>query len=215
MFGSHVEDALNNHDLREMAKKRLPKWMFEFVDRGTEDEVALRNNRAAFEKIKLKTQVLVDVSKRDQSVEIFGKTHKMPMGIAPTGPAGMLYYKGELELARAAKAAGMSFEETVGAIQMLSNAGIQADMAGLLAGTGILILIRHGASLGGIGVLAIYLQKTRGWRAGTVQMGADVLILLGGLVVLSPLQLLLSVLGAVAVNLVIGVNHRTDRYFGV
>jgi hypothetical protein len=46
-------------------------------------------------------------------------------------------------------------------------------------------------------------------------MGADVLILLGGLVVLSPLQLLLSVLGAVAVNLVIGVNHRTDRYFGV
>jgi len=90
-----------------------------------------------------------------------------------------------------------------------------AVMAGLLAGTGILILIRHGASLGGIGVLAIYLQKTRGWRAGTVQMGADVLILLGGLVVLSPLQLLLSVLGAVAVNLVIGVNHRTDRYFGV
>lgn len=90
-----------------------------------------------------------------------------------------------------------------------------AVMGGLLAGTGILILIRHGASLGGIGVLAIYLQKTRGWRAGAIQMGADVVILLGGLLVLPPLQLLLSVLGAVALNLVIAVNHRTDRYFGV
>lgn len=114
MANNNPNEALNIHDLREMAKKRLPKWMFEFVDRGTEDEVALRNNRAAFEKIKLKTQVLVDVSKRDQSVEIFGKTHKMPMGIAPTGPAGMLYYKGELELARAAKAAGIPFTLATG-----------------------------------------------------------------------------------------------------
>ncbi len=114
MSNNNANEALNIHDLREMAKKRLPKWMFEFVDRGTEDEVALRNNRAAFEKIKLKTQVLVDVSKRDQSVEIFGKTHKMPMGIAPTGPAGMLYYKGELELARAAKAAGIPFTLATG-----------------------------------------------------------------------------------------------------
>lgn len=90
-----------------------------------------------------------------------------------------------------------------------------AVMGGLLAGTGILILIRHGASLGGIGVLAIYLQKTRGWRAGAIQMGVDVLILALGLAVLPPLQLLLSVLGAVALNFVIAVNHRTDRYFGV
>lgn len=90
-----------------------------------------------------------------------------------------------------------------------------AVMGGLLAGTGILILIRHGASLGGVGVLAIYLQKTRGWRAGAIQMGADGVVLLGGLLVLPPWQLLLSVLGAVALNVVIAVNHRTDRYFGV
>ena len=63
---SNANEALNNHDMREMAKKRLPSWLFEFVDRGTEDEVALRNNRAAFERIKLKTQVLVNVSKRSQ-----------------------------------------------------------------------------------------------------------------------------------------------------
>ncbi|HYH41036.1 MAG TPA: alpha-hydroxy acid oxidase [Burkholderiales bacterium] len=109
-----VKEALNVFDLREMAKDRLPKWLFEYVDRGTEDEVALRNNRAAFERIKLKTQVLVDVSKRNQETTLFGKPHKMPMGISPTGPAGMLYYKGEIELARAAKAAGIPFTLATG-----------------------------------------------------------------------------------------------------
>ena len=54
--------AYNIADLREMARRRLPKGIFEFVDRGAEDEVSLRNNRAAFERIKLKPRVLVDVS---------------------------------------------------------------------------------------------------------------------------------------------------------
>jgi hypothetical protein len=76
--------------------------------------VALRNNRAAFERIKLKTQVLIDVSKRNQEITLFGKQHGMPLGIAPTGPAGMLYYKGELELARAAKAANIPFTLATG-----------------------------------------------------------------------------------------------------
>lgn len=89
-----------------------------------------------------------------------------------------------------------------------------AVIAGLLAGIGILILIRHGASLGGLGVMALYLQKTRGWRAGTVQMIADVLILGLALLVLAPDKVLLSVLSAVALNFVIAVNHRPDRYFG-
>ncbi len=114
MFSGNVNEALNNHDMRHMARKRLPKWLFEFVDRGTEDEVALRNNRAAFERIKLKTQVLIDVSKRNQEITLFGKKHGMPLGIAPTGPAGMLWYKGELELARAAKAANIPFTLATG-----------------------------------------------------------------------------------------------------
>lgn len=114
MSNRKVQEALNNFDLRQMAKQRLPKWMFEFVDRGTEDEVALRNNRAAFERIKLKTQVLVDVSQRKLDVELFGKKHNLPIGIAPTGPAGMLWYKGEIELARAAKAAGIPFTLATG-----------------------------------------------------------------------------------------------------
>ena len=89
-----------------------------------------------------------------------------------------------------------------------------AVMGGLLAGIGILILMRHGASLGGSGVLAIYLQKTRGWRAGSVQMSLDVIILSLGLLVVSPGQVGLSILSAAALNLVIGINHRPDRYFG-
>ena len=89
-----------------------------------------------------------------------------------------------------------------------------AVMGGLLAGIGILILMRHGASLGGSGVLAIYLQKTRGWRAGSVQMSLDVIILSLGLLVVSPGQVGLSILSAAALNLVIGMNHRPDRYFG-
>lgn len=95
------------------------------------------------------------------------------------------------------------------------NAAFGAVMAGLLAGTGILILIRHGASLGGVTITAIYLQKTRGWRAGNVQMAVDLVILLAAFAATDPRKALLSLLGAVAVNLVIGINHRADRYYGV
>ena len=95
------------------------------------------------------------------------------------------------------------------------NPVFAAVMAGLLAGTGLLILIRHGASLGGVSIAAIYLQKTRGWRAGHVQMVVDLLILLAAFAVTDLRHALLSLLGAVALNLVIGINHRSDRYFGV
>lgn len=89
-----------------------------------------------------------------------------------------------------------------------------AVMAGFLAGVGLLILIRHKASLGGLGVLAIHLQNTRGWPAGKVQMAADALILGAGVVVLDPLSVGLSLLGALALNLVIAVNHKAGRYMG-
>lgn len=89
-----------------------------------------------------------------------------------------------------------------------------AVLGGLLAGAGLLMLIRHQASLGGLGVLAIYLQKKRGWRAGTVQMLADGFIVCGAFFVVAPGQVALSVLGAVMLNLVLTINHRPGRYFG-
>src|SRR3989304_8542030 len=65
--------AYNIEDLREIARRRVPKGMFEFVDRGAEDEVALRNNRTAFERIRLQPRALVAVSRRSQEITLFGK----------------------------------------------------------------------------------------------------------------------------------------------
>ena len=90
-----------------------------------------------------------------------------------------------------------------------------AVMSGLLAGTGILILMRHQASLGGLGALAFYLQQRRGWRAGTVQMLCDALILGSALWLLPPGRVALSGLSAAALNFVIAINHRPDRYHGI
>src|SRR4026208_1477100 len=91
--------AYNIFDLREQALKRVPKGLFEFVDRGTEDEVALRNNRAVFERIRLKPRTLVDVSARTQDITLFGHKQKMPIAIAPTGTAGLMWHEGEIALA--------------------------------------------------------------------------------------------------------------------
>jgi uncharacterized membrane-anchored protein YitT (DUF2179 family) len=86
---------------------------------------------------------------------------------------------------------------------------------GLLMGAGMLMLFRHHASLGGLNVLVLWLQERRGWRAGHVQMAVDVCILLAAWPWLSPQQLALSVLGAVALNLTLALNHRQGRYAAV
>ena len=65
-------NAYNIFDLREQALRRVPKGLFEFTDRGTEDEVSLKNNRSIFDGIRFKPRTLVDVSKRTQATTIFG-----------------------------------------------------------------------------------------------------------------------------------------------
>src|SRR6476661_8888116 len=130
MTTSRLDDAHNIFDLREIAKRRLPRWLFEFVDRGTEEEVALHNNREAFERIKLLPRMLVDVSGRKLDTTVFGKEHKMPIGIAPTGAAGMMWYRGELELARAAKAAGIPFSLATGSITSMEQ--VASEVGGTL-----------------------------------------------------------------------------------
>ena len=88
---SALDDCYNVFDLRDAAKRKLPKAVFEFVDRSTEDEIALRNNRAAFEKIRLRHRALVDVSGRSTKTTLFGKEISAPMAIAPTGAAGLCW----------------------------------------------------------------------------------------------------------------------------
>ena len=100
--------------------------MFEFVDRGSEDEVALRNNRAAFERIKLKPRTLVDVSGRSQETTLFGHRQQMPIAIAPTGSAGLMWYEGEIALARAAAAAGIPFTLATGSMTAMEKIAAQA-----------------------------------------------------------------------------------------
>src|SRR5262245_65994635 len=97
-------------DLRELARRRLPKGVFEFFDRGNGDETALVENRAAFERIKLSPHALVDTSRRSQEVTLFGKRHRMPIAVAPTGSAGLAWQEGEIALARAGAEAGVSFK---------------------------------------------------------------------------------------------------------
>ncbi len=90
-----------------------------------------------------------------------------------------------------------------------------AILGGLLIGMGMLALFRHRASLGGVGILALYLQDRFGWRAGLVQMSVDLCILAMAFFVKSPFIVGCSVLGAVALNFFIAVNHRTDRYIAM
>lgn len=92
------------------------------------------------------------------------------------------------------------------------NPIIAALFGGLLIGTGMLALFRHRASLGGFGILALYLQDKFGWRAGFVQLGLDFAVLAMSFFVATPLVILCSVLAAVTLNLTLAINHRTDRY---
>ncbi|BDI03136.1 YitT family protein [Sphaerotilus microaerophilus] len=85
-------------------------------------------------------------------------------------------------------------------------------MGGMLMGTGFLILFRHRASLGGVGILALVLQEERGWRAGHVQMAVDAVIVTAALFIVPWPQVLISIGGAVALNMVLAVNHRPGRY---
>lgn len=89
---------------------------------------------------------------------------------------------------------------------------VGAALAGGCIGLGLIVLFRHGASLGGVGVLALWLQDTTGFRAGWTQLAFDAALFAVAVVVLDAEMVAWSLLGAVVVNLIIAVNHRKDRY---
>ncbi|MDO9417793.1 YitT family protein [Pararhizobium sp.] len=90
-----------------------------------------------------------------------------------------------------------------------------AVIGGCLSGSGLLVLFRHRTGLGGINILAIYLQEKFGLRAGYFQLAVDLSILGAAFFVLPPGNLALSVLGAVIVNMILAINHRPGRYAGL
>jgi (S)-mandelate dehydrogenase len=101
--------AVSIEDLRDMARRRLPRAIFDFFDGGAEDEVTLRGNRAAFERVRLLPKVLVNVAEVDMATELFGVKATLPLAIAPTGGISAGRAGAELSLARAAKAFGVPF----------------------------------------------------------------------------------------------------------
>ena len=121
-----LDNCYNIFDLRAAAKRRLPKGVFEFVDRATEDHIALAANRSAFEDVKLKHRSLVDVSGRSTKTMLFGKPSALPMVIAPTGAAGLCWYRGELALAKAAAAAGIPLTLSTASMTAMETIADQA-----------------------------------------------------------------------------------------
>ena len=92
------------------------------------------------------------------------------------------------------------------------SAPVGAALSGALVGMGLIVLFRHGASLGGIGVLALFLQEKLKIQAGWTQLAFDVVLFIAAFGVLRWDLVVWSLLGAVIVNLIVAVNHRGDRY---
>ncbi|MFO1176331.1 MAG: YitT family protein [Paracoccaceae bacterium] len=89
---------------------------------------------------------------------------------------------------------------------------VGALLFGAISGSALLALFRHGASLGGIGIVALYLQDRTGFRAGWTQLLFDLCLFAAALALRDPATVAVSALGALVVNLTIAVNHRRDRY---
>ena len=121
---SRLDRCYNIADLRKVAEKRLPKGVFDYIDKGTEDMIALENTGNGFRDIKLLNKVITDISDVQLDTLIFDKPASIPMAIAPTGTAGVAWYEGEFELAKAAAAAGIPFTLATGSntpLEKLAN----------------------------------------------------------------------------------------------
>lgn len=97
------------NDFRELARRRLPRFLFEYMDGGSYAEVTLRRNISDLEDIALRQRVLRDVSDIDLSTELFGQKLALPVALAPIGLAGMNARRGECQAVRAADKAGIPF----------------------------------------------------------------------------------------------------------
>jgi len=104
-----MRKAASALDYRELARRRLPRFLFEYLDGGSYAEVTLRRNVTDLERIALRQRVLRDVSTLDLSTQLFGQEMRLPIALAPIGLAGMNARRGETQAARAAAAAGIPF----------------------------------------------------------------------------------------------------------
>jgi (S)-mandelate dehydrogenase len=104
-----LSKAQNIADLREAARARLPKIVFDYIDGAAEDEKGKAHNRAAFERIRMVPRYLVDISQRRLNKALFGQDYALPFGIAPTGLTNLAWPRADLDLARAARDANIPY----------------------------------------------------------------------------------------------------------
>ncbi len=117
--------ALTIDDLRRLARRRLPRAVFDFVEGGAGDERTVARNRVAFERLLFRPRALVDVSKREQATVVLGERVSTPVLVSPTGMAGLCWPKGEVAAARAAQDAG-----TIYTLSTHSSCSIEEVAAG-------------------------------------------------------------------------------------
>ena len=117
----NVNRAINIGDLQKMAKRRLPRMVYDFIEGGVEDELGIARNEASFDRERLVPRYLVDVSQRDQSCDLFDRKYASPFGVSATGLAALYRPGADLMLAEAAAAANIPFM-----MSGLSTASIEA-----------------------------------------------------------------------------------------
>lgn len=99
----------NVEDFRQLARRKIPRSIFEYGDGGSYDELTLRANREDLESLRLNQRVMLDMSRRSMKTRIVGSAVNLPIVIAPTGLGGLFYADGEIHGARAAENAGIPF----------------------------------------------------------------------------------------------------------
>jgi (S)-mandelate dehydrogenase len=120
---ARIDAAINLDDLRKLAKRRLPKIAYDFIEGGLDDEDGLARNEDAFKRYPLVPRYGVDVTTRDQSTSVFGRTYSGPVGIAPTGGAALFRRGGDMMLAEAARDANVPFIMSGAATGLLEDLG--------------------------------------------------------------------------------------------
>ena len=105
----HLSKAINIADLRKVARRRCPRFAFDYVDGGAEDESGVAENENALRRTQMVPRYLVDVSVRDQRTELFGRTYDHPFGVAPMGLANLVWPDTDRSLARVAKEANVPY----------------------------------------------------------------------------------------------------------
>ncbi|WP_312290794.1 alpha-hydroxy-acid oxidizing protein, partial [Stutzerimonas nitrititolerans] len=116
--------AASCDDYRRLAERRLPRFLFDYIDGGAGDEHTLAANCRDFQRVHLRQRVLCDVESTDTRCELIGQAVSMPLALAPLGMAGLYARRGEAQAARAAAVAGVPFSlSTVG---ICSLAEVQA-----------------------------------------------------------------------------------------